>query len=196
MPNLVVFDFDGTITRKDTMLALAQYRCGLPGFLAGMVVLSPWLLMHVLGIYPNHRTKERFLTFFFGGTTVEEFGKLCQQFIDEKLEGMLRSDAIKCLKQHKEAGDRVLVVTASAGNWVMPWCIRYGVECIASSLEVKEGKITGRMDGKNCYGEEKVRRLLEKARPGDYDALIVYGDSRGDSALGKMADKYFYRNFA
>lgn len=196
MPDLVVFDFDGTITRKDTMLALARYRFGMAGFLAGIMVLSPWLLLHVLGVYPNHLAKERFFTYFFGGMKEEEFSKLCYKFLDKKLEQMVRSDAIQCLKQHKDAGDRVLVVTASAENWVMPWCIKHGIEYIASRLEVKDGKITGKLIGKNCYGEEKVRRLLEKVSLEEYDALIVYGDSRGDQAIGQMADKFFYRHFS
>jgi HAD superfamily hydrolase (TIGR01490 family) len=195
MPNLVVFDFDGTITRKDTMLSLARFRYGTIGYLAGMLVLLPWLLGHLLGIYPNHRAKEKFLTLFFGGMEAKDFDHLCEKFAEEELNSLIRQEALTCLLKHKERGDRVLVVTASAANWVSPWCKKYEVECLASTLEISNGKITGKLEGNNCYGEEKVRRLFAVVCPDAYDALLVYGDSRGDEALGKRATQYFYRHF-
>lgn len=195
MPRLVVFDFDGTITRSDSMLALARYRYGLAGYLIRMTLLVPWFFFYTLGFYPNQRFKERFLRLFFGGMKAEAFNKLCEKFLHDRLKYLLRLSAVCCMEKHQQAGDRVLVITASAENWVQPWCEESGVECLASRLEVTDGVITGKLIGKNCYGKEKVRRLLEVACPEEYDALVVYGDSQGDHALGEMATQYFYNYF-
>lgn len=196
MAKLVVFDFDGTITRKDTMLALARYGCGTAGYLVRMGILFPWLVLHVLGLYSNQKTKERFLKLFFGGMPLEDFGSLCFSFNKDELNKLIYPAALASIEEYRKAGDRVLIITASAENWVKPWCDACQVECIGSKLETKDGKLTGRLLGKNCYGEEKVRRLLEVADPKMYDEFIVYGDSRGDYALGQIATRFYYRQFS
>jgi len=195
MSNLIVFDFDGTITRADSMLALARYCYGQIGYLIRMALLVPWFFFYVLGFCSNQHFKERFLRIFFGGMNVEEFNNVCEKFLKDRLRHLLRQSAVSCIEQHKQAGDRVLVITASAENWVKPWCKEFGLECLASRLEVRNGKITGRLEGKNCHGKEKVRRLLEVAQLQNYDALLVYGDSHGDHALGEIANQYFYKYF-
>lgn len=192
---IVVFDFDGTLTRSDTLLRLAIYRHGYLRFLWKMIRILPVLLLHFARLYPNQRTKERFLKVFFGNLEQGAFDSLCRAFAREVLPSLIRGDAIACLEEHKAKGDRVLVITASAENWVRPWCESVGVECVASRMDVKDGKITGYLKGRNCYGEEKIVRLKEITNPDDFASLIVYGDSRGDLPLGRIAGRFQYKKF-
>ncbi|MGB9748165.1 MAG: HAD-IB family phosphatase, partial [Bacteroidales bacterium] len=127
---------------------------------------------------------------------LEDFSSLCFSFNKDELNKLIYPAALASIEEYRKAGDRVLIITASAENWVKPWCDACQVECIGSKLETKDGKLTGRLLGKNCYGEEKVRRLLEVADPKMYDEFIVYGDSRGDYALGQIATRFFYRQFS
>jgi phosphatidylglycerophosphatase C len=83
------------------------------------------------------------------------------------------------------------------GSWIEPWASSLGVDAvIASRIEVQGDHLTGRMDGPNCHGAEKLRRLLALyPNRGSY-TLHAYGDSRGDAALLGAADRRFYRCFA
>ncbi|MDR2690839.1 MAG: hypothetical protein LBB73_00825, partial [Dysgonamonadaceae bacterium] len=55
------------------------------------------------------------------------------------------------------------------------------------------GLLTGYFSTKNCYGREKVIRLLEKEPDRNTYTLFVYGDSRGDKELMIFADKSWYK---
>ena len=66
---------------------------------------------------------------------------------------------------------------------------------LATQMEVLDGSLTGRLQGKNCYGPEKVRRINEVVDKSDYDITFAYGDSRGDLEMLKMSDKPCYRRF-
>lgn len=70
-----------------------------------------------------------------------------------------------------------------------------GVTIIGTKVQVVDGKLTGRFLTKNCYGEEKVRRLLEQYPNRKEYKLVAYGDSRGDHALLDFADEGHYRAF-
>ena len=75
--------------------------------------------------------------------------------------------------------------------------MKYGFEAVlASRLEVTpDGVITGNLAGKNCWGPEKKRRLLEYLGEEKPSSLYVYGDSLGDADILAIADHPFYRKF-
>ena len=66
-------------------------------------------------------------------------------------------------------------------------------------LEVKDGKITGIIEGRNCYGEEKVKRIKEYMQANDMERaeyyIYAYGDSQGDKQMMEYADESFYKPF-
>lgn len=70
-----LFDFDGTITTRDTMLALARFRKGRLRLVLFFLLYMPWLVAMKLGLYSNQRMKERFLRHFFGRMSVHRFGQ-------------------------------------------------------------------------------------------------------------------------
>lgn len=195
MKRLAVFDFDGTLTEKDSFLAFIRYYKGTLPFYSGMLQLSPWLLAYKLKLYPNWKAKEKVLTYFFAHTAEENFREKGRRFAIELIPKMLRPKAKEALQKHKEAGDRIVVVSASAEPWLEAWCEAEGIELVATGLECREGKITGKLKGKNCYGPEKVERLKQYLPLENYCQVHVYGDSAGDKELLELATHPNFRCF-
>jgi HAD superfamily hydrolase (TIGR01490 family) len=192
---LVLFDFDGTITTKDTFLEFIIFYHGSFKFLSGFSLLSPILILHLLKVVPNWRAKEFVLAWFFKNESEEYFNNKCDQFCREIVPSLVRKQALETLRAHQAKGQEVVVVSASAENWVRPWCNTMDVTCIATRLEVVNGKLTGKILKKNCYGEEKVCRLKEEFNITDFDSIIAYGDSSGDRQMLSLAQEQFYKPF-
>ena len=108
---------------------------------------------------------------------------------------MIRPEALMEIRKLKKDGTEVVIVSASAGNWIRKWSDSYGLELISTSLEIKNGLITGRIEGRNCHGEEKVRRIRERWNLDDFDEVYAYGDSEGDKPMLALATTSFYRQF-
>ena len=70
-----------------------------------------------------------------------------------------------------------------------------GIELIATKLEFKAGKLTGKFATNNCYGAEKSHRIKELFDLELYDYIYAYGDSRGDKEMLALADESFYKPF-
>jgi phosphatidylglycerophosphatase C len=106
-----------------------------------------------------------------------------ERFAAEIERRWLRPDVVRRLSWHREAGHEVVLVTASFAVYVAPLGRRLGVDrVVATELEVHDGRLTGRLAGANCRGEEKVRRLA--ALFGDPPPLAwAYGDSQDDRPL-------------
>lgn len=196
MRTLALFDFDGTITTKDTLIEIAKYRKGYLGWVLGMIRLAPVMTLYKIGVIPNWKAKEFFLNFFFGGLKEKEFQNLCDRFSVDRLPALLRPQALKAIRTHKENGDLIIVVSASAVNWLSKWCQSMKLELIATKLEIRDGYLTGRIDGQNCYGDEKAKRVKEKIDLALFDRIYAYGDSAGgDKALFQLATDKKYKVF-
>ncbi|WP_315820848.1 HAD family hydrolase [Paraflavitalea speifideaquila] len=87
---IAFFDFDGTITTKDTLLEIIKYRHGKAKFYLGFLLHSPYLVAYKAGIISNQTAKEKVLKLFFGRVTVEQFSQCCTSFAAEKIPGLLR----------------------------------------------------------------------------------------------------------
>lgn len=187
---IVCFDFDGTLTTKDSMLSIIVFQRGWMGLAWALLRQLHLIVLMFLKVYSNQKTKERLLTHCFGGMKVEEFESLCRDFATSHRH-ILRSETMNRLCEAKESGAEVFVITASPVRWVSRFV--EGVTVLGSEMEVREGRITGKLLNRNCYGEEKVRRLLN-AMPDlkehrDNYYISAYGDSRGDRELLAYADE-------
>jgi HAD superfamily hydrolase (TIGR01490 family) len=192
---IAFFDFDGTITTKDTLLEIIRYCCGKPRFYAGFALNLPFLLAYKAGIISNQKAKERILTHFFGRTSLAAFQETCDRFALNKIPSLLRPKALTEIKKLQEAGARVVIVSASAGNWIQAWCQQMGIEIIATRLAQENQLLTGKIEGKNCYGDEKVNRIKLAIDLTQYDEVYCYGDTKGDKPMLGLATFAFYKPF-
>jgi len=193
--NIAFFDFDGTITTKDTMLELIRFHHGNAAYYKGLFVISPYLLMMKAGLLSNHQAKEKMLTHFFKGFAVAGFDQLCQDFSRTVVPALIRPGAIQKIAELRRDDTEIVVVTASAENWVKPWCETMGIAVLATALESIDGKLTGRLTGENCHGDEKVSRIRQTYDLSGYGSVSCFGDSSGDKPMLALATHAYYKPF-
>ena len=192
---LVLFDFDGTLTTKDTLLEFLLFYKGKIRVLFGLLALFPVLALYMLRLVPNWKAKQYLLRHFIGGARLEEFNAVCKEFSTQIIPKLIRPKGLHILEQHLRDKATLIVISASAENWVGPWCEQIGVNYLATQLEVVNGIVTGNLCGKNCYGPEKVDRIKKQFELSDFDEIIAYGDSSGDREMFGIAHHYFYKPF-
>lgn len=192
MKKIVAFDFDGTLTTKDTLIEFIRYACGTGAFVKGFLSYAHLLVLMKLGLYPNWKAKQKVFSYFFEGMKIEEFDGLCQRFAKDN-QHLLRPKGIEAIQQALDKGAEVLIVSASIDNWVKAF---FNTLCVVGTqIEIKDGLLTGRFLTKNCYGQEKVNRILALYPNRSEYHLTAYGDSRGDKELLAFADESDYKPF-
>jgi phosphatidylglycerophosphatase C len=192
---IAFFDFDGTVTRKDTLLEFIKFSRGNFRYYIGFLLNSPILIAFKAGIISNQTAKEWMLRYFFSGKSSEWFQKQAESFVEQVLPSLLRYKAIKEIKKLQEAGANVVIVSASAENWIKKWTDSMNIQLLGTRLITRNGRITGKIDGKNCHGEEKVCRINEKFKLTDYTDIYCYGDTKGDKPMLELGTIRFYKPF-
>jgi HAD superfamily hydrolase (TIGR01490 family) len=192
---IAFFDFDGTITTKDTLLEIIKYQKGNFLFYLGFLLNSPFLFAYKLKMIRNSAAKEKVLKFFFNETTLSFFQNKCDEFASEKLPALIRPKALNEIKRLREVNAEIVIVSASAKNWIQKWADEAGLRLICTNLDIKNDKLTGKIDGENCHGEEKARRIKAAFDLSQYDEIYAYGDSSGDRPMLSLATFSFYKPF-
>lgn len=195
-PNLALFDFDGTITSKDTLFELIKFAKGNFEFYGFIILVSPWLVLLKLGVLSAQQTKEKLLRMSIGGLTIKQFTALCESFCSTQLPLILRNEAMQAIEKHISNGDKVVIVSASPAGWIEPWARLKNVEVIGTHLQIVDGLVTGNILGLNCNGSEKATRIKKQFNLSDFNKIYAYGDTQGDREMLALADFSFYRKFA
>ena len=197
MRKIYAFDFDGTLTTKDTLLEFIRFAKGSGQMFRGFLLFSPLLLLMKLHLYPNWKAKQQLFSYFFKGMNIDDFNALCTHFAEEN-KHLLRPAGIEKVRQAiEEEQATVLIISASIDNWVRPFFdeIDKKIQVLGTQIETNGGRLTGQFTTKNCYGQEKVNRLTALYPHREAYELIAFGDSRGDKELLDFADKGFYKPF-
>jgi HAD superfamily hydrolase (TIGR01490 family) len=197
MATIALFDFDGTLTRNDSLTAFLKFYAGTRNYYWGIIILSPIIAGYKLNWIKNDVAKSLVLKYFLEGKTIEELEKKSEQFVSEIIPTLLRPEAIEKFTWHQQQGHRIIVVSASPELWIKPWCQKKNVEFIATKLATEKQLFTGEFLTPNCYGKEKLRRILLHIPQllNQYSEIYVYGDSQGDNELLSLATHPFYRTF-
>ena len=200
-----MFDFDGTLTCADTLLEFIRYACGRRRFFIGFALFSPLLVLMKLHLYPNYRAKQRLFAWYFKGMSIDNFDLVCRRFAHHN-QRLMRQKALDKLREIFHNNETLCVVSASIDNWVRPFfdniskASHSDFRVIGTEVEVDtDGVLTGRFRTHNCYGAEKVRRVLEampqlKSNRDDF-WVVACGDSRGDKELLEFADEAHFKPF-
>ena len=183
---IVIFDFDGTLTTKDTLLVFIRFACGSAAFVWGFLRYSPQLVLMKLKLYQNWKAKEKIFAYFFRGWKETDFNQRCQEFAVQH-QHLLRSKVVETLRQAQQKDARVFIVSASLDNWVQPFFP--DVEVVGTQIEIRNDVLTGCFLTPNCYGPEKVRRVTDIIGDRKSYYICAYGDSRGDRELLAWADE-------
>jgi phosphatidylglycerophosphatase C len=191
---IAFFDFDGTITNKDSFIEFIKFAVGNKKFIKGFVFLSPVLVLYKLKLIPNDIAKQKVISYFFQGYEESDFKVIAKEFSLKIIDKIVKNEMLERIKWHKSQGHKVVIVSASMECWLKPWCEKYDLDIIATKLEFKNGFVTGKFLTKNCFGIEKVRCIKEIYNLEKFDYIYAYGDSKGDKYMLALADEGFYIN--
>jgi len=189
--HLALFDFDGTITSRDSLFDFILSTFGTTQLIVGLAMRAPHLVLALAGVRPRWQGKEAVLVYFFGGWETSEFASIAERYARERIPQLVYEEAARRIEWHRREGHRMVVVSASPEAWIRPWCETQGMEAIATRLEEREGRLTGRIAGRNCQGEEKVRRVKEIIDLDLYARIYAYGNSRGDMPMLSLAHERY-----
>jgi HAD superfamily hydrolase (TIGR01490 family) len=187
--NLALFDFDGTLTTKDSLDEFLRYIVGRKKYFIYMFKFIPYFIVWQLRLMNNGVAKEHLFRIFFKGADEKLFKEKAINFSLKKLDPIINKDRMAILKKHQAEGDRVIIVSASMRCWLQPWCDKNNIELLSTQLEFKNGEFTGRFLTKNCHGKEKENRIKELLNLKDYETIYAYGDSSGDTQMLALAHK-------
>lgn len=189
------FDFDGTITKKDSFLNFVAFTEGRSKMLKGVFIHFVSILGYILGLISGHKIKEKLLTYFYKGRSKEVLTELGIQYANTQLNTIIRPKARERIMWHKEQGHKVVIVTASISQWIKPWCEGLNIKYIATEIDIVNHLITGKLKGNNCIGLEKVTRIQKEYDISAMKYIYAYGNSKGDKELLNIANEKYYRFF-
>ena len=182
---VVAFDFDGTITTKDTLrLFLTRIR-GPKELATTFVRHAPQLGLALRGGAARDRAKQLVCMDVLGGLHHDRAQAAASETAEAVRRRLIRPDAASRIRWHQARGHRIFVVSASFEAYVAPVVASLGIdEVIATRWEVdpETRVLTGRLDGLNVRGEAKVT-LLEELLGAPCDLAYAYGNSSGDTAM-------------
>jgi phosphatidylglycerophosphatase C len=191
--NLALFDFDGTITSRDTFTPFVFHAVAPARLATGKLVLSPLIAAYKLGFLSASRMRRSIVHFGFRGRRETEVRQAGLEYARNQLASVLRATALERIRWHQAQGDLVVVVSASLDVYLAEWCRQLGVDLICSELEAADGVLTGRYRSGDCTGPEKARRVRERYDLRRFDVVYAYGDTPEDDAMLRLANKRVYR---
>jgi phosphatidylglycerophosphatase C len=192
---LVAFDFDGTITVKDSYTAFLKWRVGPVRYLLGGLKLLPGLLAYLVH-RDRGRIKAEATAEFLKGVSKEDLEAEARTFAEICGPKLFRPDALAAWRRWRAEGATLVIVSASPDVVVAPFAEKLGADrLIATQIAYDDDdRLIGTFATPNCRGPEKIVRLKEVFGP-DLKLKAAYGDTSGDREMLAMAEIRGYRVF-
>jgi phosphatidylglycerophosphatase C len=192
---IVAFDFDGTLTVRDSFTQFLRWRAGAGGWFLGLTRMAGDLAAYA-GDRDRGRLKAASVREFLKGTPRAQLEADAEAFAGQAWPGFIRHDALACWKNWGAKGAYRVIVTASPETTVAPFARRLEADALLGTPLVfdADDRVTGAFAGPNCRGEEKVRRL-RAAFGEDMKLAAAYGDTTGDTEMLAMAAEAGFRRF-
>ena len=193
---IVVFDFDGTITTKDTFALFLRYYAGTIQWVCNILKLLPIFIAYGLRIIDRNTVKIHVIRKFFKNASVTDLDERAQRFAREVIPGLIRPLAQLELDRKKQHAESLYICSASITPYLQVWGRDQNIgNILATELEQNGSRYTGEIKGWNVWGEGKIRRIHSEFAPEIVHIKEAYGDSRGDRELLHAADVSHWRPF-
>ncbi|MBY0527073.1 MAG: HAD-IB family hydrolase [Gemmataceae bacterium] len=177
---VAVFDLDGTLVRRDTLLPFLIGYALRARQVWPLVVLPVFLALHAFRLLSARSAKERLLVTFFRGESKADLARAAAAFSRSWIPSMLRPDVTEQLRAHQAAGHRVVLLSASPDLYVPALANALNIhEVICTQVAVEADVIDGRIVGPNCKGVAKLAALQEYLGTLPEESF-AYGDSTTD----------------
>lgn len=187
---LVLFDFDGTLTRGDSFLCFLFFAIPLPQLFTGSIILCfHFIRLYLGGNWTNEAAKTAVLARFFKRKTRQHLQTLGEAFCRQTLPSMLRTPVYDQLQIWQKQGATIAIVSASVDIWLQPFCDQEQITLICTGLQYDNELFTGQLATPNCNYSEKARRINATFDLTQFEKIIAYGNSQGDAAMFELADQ-------
>lgn len=192
---IVAFDFDGTLTIRDSFTAFLRWRTPTSRWIFGGLRLVPAAIAY-LGHRDRGRIKAAAVHEYLRGVTRERLEADARRFAELHSRSLLRPDAVMAWKRWRGESVRLVIVTASPDLIVAPFARGLGADdLIGTQLAFDAlGRVTGVFASPNCRGPEKVVRLMDAYGPA-LQIRAAYGDTSGDTEMLAIAEEPYFRVF-
>lgn len=194
---IAAFDFDGTITTKDTLVPFLARTCGRKAFAralrrAGRAAVEARASRGApTPLHPRDVAKARLIQELLTGRSATWFAEVGETYARDVLPAKLRPEMVRQIEWHRDNGHELVLVSASLDTYLRHFGRDHGFdEVIGVTLAVgSDGNLTGGLARPNVRGPEKAVRLQEWLA-GDVPVFMWgYGNSSGDRELLEMADQ-------
>lgn len=192
---IAVFDFDGTITKKDTFVDFLIFSFGKIEFYKTLAKYAFHGFLYAIGIYPNYRYKELIFGHFFKNKSFDEVKILGDRYAKQRISEICYAQALEKIEWHLQHQHQLVLLTASPDIWIKSSGLATKFTIIATEFELINNVYTGKIKGKNCHGKEKIPRLLEKFDINNFQETYGYGDSKADLFFINLMKHQFYKPF-
>lgn len=191
-PPITFFDLDGTLTRGDTYLTyLLGFLCRQPRRWPRALLLPPATIPYFLGLRDNTWLKTTFLKIVLGGVARAEIDAWTDRYLEHLLVAEIQAGGREALERHRQAGDRLVLATASFDFYVEPLAGRLGMHAVVCTRAAwdEHDRITGEIVGNNCYGAQKRQRVQAFLHEcGGDGSVTFYTDHHTDLHLLECVD--------
>ena len=195
MKQLFLYDFDGTITRKDTLFDFLKFTTSTRNYYTLFLLFAPLFILAKLGLKNKATVKERFISSFLKGKSKFELNAISEAYLRQILSKQIfRKAALASIIENQKIGS-VYIVSASLDIWLNPISEHLDVGLICTNAHYVNGLFNGKFSSPNCNYDEKFRRVARELKLDNYEQIDYYGDSKGDFAMKKLATHFYYKKF-
>lgn len=194
MKKLYLFDFDGTLTYKDTMFLYLKFYNPSKFYLQFLKHIPLFVLLK-LKLADAEKVKKSFISSILKGQSRTKIEKKSQAFFEKYQHDIFRENALEFITNIDRNQTECYIVTASLDMWVKPFAEKLRMNLLSTRAEFKNDIFTGNFIGKNCNGPEKVNRINEALQGRKFDKTIAFGDTSGDTEMLSWADESQFEFF-
>lgn len=194
MKKLYCFDFDGTLTYKDTMFLFLKFY-NPSKFYFQFAKHTPLFILLKLGLLDAENVKKSFISGVLKGEKKEKLEKKAQKFADENYPEIFRENALEFIGNIDRENTKSLIISASLDIWAKPFAEKLKIKLLSTEAEFTNGVFTGNFATKNCNGNEKVNRIKKEIEGRKFDKIIAFGDTSGDKPMLDFAHESHFKFF-
>ncbi|MGX6607577.1 HAD-IB family phosphatase [Micromonosporaceae bacterium Da 78-11] len=182
---VAVWNLDGTLTHRDTLLPFLRQVCG-PLKVSRTVAAAAGRRLTRTG---HDGAKALLLQQLLGGLATVEVDAVARRYAQDLLTGRLRADCLRRWQWHRHHGHRLVIASWSPDLYVRHLGRLLGADTvIGTQMASVNGRLTGLVSGGDCRGAERARRVLAHLADRPAGPLWAYGNLPADCDLLDLAD--------